>query len=66
MNKCTSLQNKNENLKNDNVVLSGNLNHLENDFDRFYNLVEDGKPFQRASNKVACIRNLLETTSHKK
>ena len=62
--KCISLQNKNEKLKNDNAVLSGNLKQLENDFDRFYSSVEDDVALQNENNRLSLENTRLCNQVH--
>ena len=63
-NKCISLQNKNEKLKNDNAVLSGNIRQLENDFDRFYNSVEDEITLKNENNRLSLENSRLGNQVH--
>lgn len=63
-NKCISLQNKNEKLKNDNAVLSGNLRQLENDFDSFYNSVEDEVTLKNENNRLFLENSRLGNQVH--
>lgn len=63
-NKCISLENKNEKLKNDNAVLSGNIRQLENDFDNFYNSVEDEIILQNENNRLSLENSRLGNQVH--
>ena len=63
-NKCISLQNKNEKLKNDNAVLSGNIRQLENDFDRFYSSVEDEVVLKNENNRLSLENSRLGNQVH--
>lgn len=63
-NKCISLQNKNEKLKNDNAVLSGNIRQLENDFDNFYNSVEDEITLKNENNRLSLENSRLGNQVH--
>ena len=63
-NKCVSLENRNEKLKNDNAVLSGNIRQLENDFDNFYNSVEDEITLQNENNRLSLENSRLGNQVH--
>lgn len=63
-NKCISLENKNKKLKNDNDVLSGNIRQLENDFDNFYNSVEDEITLKNENNRLSLENSRLGNQVH--
>lgn len=62
--KCISLQNKNEKLKNENAVLSGKLKQLENDFDCFYSSVEDEVVLRDENNRLSLENSRLGNQVH--
>lgn len=51
-------------MKNDNAVLSGKIKQLEDDFDRFYNSVEDKIALQNENNRLSLENTRLGNQVH--